>query len=439
MPTGGASFERHIVLIAVSNGTVKVLYNDNWQSTINGSGALSTTQAVVRSTQYFGKIYFADGSNWKYYDPSDNTVYAWTASAGSLPVDSDTNKPRLIVTWRGRIVLAGLELDPHNFFMSAVGDASDWDYSPLSITPTQAVAGNTAPFGKVQDVITTLIPYTDDVFIFGCDHSIWMLQGDPMAGGQIDLVTDIIGMAWGISWCKDPTGTLYFVSNLCGIYSLIPGQQPMRISQGIEQLVTEMLMEQVIIRLCWDDALQGLHVFVTPFAAPAATEHYFWEQRTGAWWKDVFGNVNHNPMCCLAFDGDLPGDRVTLIGSWDGYVRKFNPDATDDDGTAITSSVVLGPMLTRDMDDVLVKDQQAMLGTSSGTVTYSVLVGDTPEGALVATAAVTGTWAAGRNLQNLIRRAGHAVYVRIDASVQWSFEQLRMRISGQGKVRRRGR
>ncbi len=112
--------------------------------------------------------------------------------------------------------------------------------------------------------------------------------------------------------------------------------------------------------------------------------------------------------------------------------------AVDDDGTPIASSVVIGPLNTKDLDEILLKDLQAILGATSGTVAYAVYVGATAEIALASTAVVTGTWAASRNLLTLVRRSGHAVYVKITSTSAWSMEQVRCRIAAEGKVRRRG-
>jgi len=434
---------RAIQMIAVSQGNVYVAQSGDltWGSPSNLTGNTPPLiyTGVLFSAENNQKLYFADGTNWVYLDPKLNTVNTWTATAGTLPVDSENNTPRLICTWRGRTVLAGLKNDRQNWFMSRINDPHDWDYFPNESSAAQAVAGNNAPQGLIGDMITTLIPYSDDILLIGGDHTIWMLRGDPAAGGQIDRVSDSIGMAWGIPWCKDPYGVVYFFSNRCGIYSLVPGEAPRRVSQGIEQLVQEIDTGTNSIRMIWDDRWQGLHVFVTRLDQPRATTHYFWEQRTGAWWTDVFANNNHNPLCCAVFDGDDPNDRAALIGSWDGYVRKLDADADDDDGTAISSAVVLGPVLTLNLDDMLLKDLQTVLAEDSGNVTYAVHVGAHPEAALAATAAATGTWSEGRNLLSHVRRAGYAVYVKITATGQWAMESIRMRFAGRNKVRQRGR
>ncbi len=224
-----------------------------------------------------------------------------------------------------------------------------------------------------------------------------------------------------------------------GIYSLQAGGLPQRISQPIESLLKLVNTGTYTVRLIWDDRFQGLHVFVTYTASQSANQHFFYEARTGAWWQDTFANQAHNPLCVCTLDGNLPTDRVALIGSWDGYVRYLNPAATTDDGSNIIGEVVIGPILTKDMDEVMLHEIQAVMSENSGSVTFRVYVGNTAEAALASAAVVTGTWASSRNLANFVRRAGHAIYVRISATTPWAMESIRCRIESLGKVRRRGK
>ena len=442
-PGGGVQTSqsgRVVTLLAVSQGTVKVADAGAtaWVAVTNGAAALITSGTIM-SAVLNQKVYFADGTNYKFYNPATNAMAAWTATAGALPVDGNGNKPRLITMWRGRIVLSGILNDPQNWFMSAVDDATNFDYAPLSITPTQAVAGNNSTLGRIGDMVTGLAPFSDDVMLFGGDHTLWMMRGDPMAGGQIDRISDTIGMAWGEAWCKDPYGRIYFVSNRMGIYQIEPGSLPKRVSQSIEQLVKDVNTGTHTIRLIWSDRFQGLHVFITKTASAAAATHLFWESRTGAWWKDVFKNQNHNPLCCVTVDGNEPDDRVVVLGSWDGYVRFLDEAATRDDGSDIESSVMIGPLTTPDLDDVILKDIQAVMGDASGDVTFEVRVGETAEAAAKAAPILTGTWTKGRNFTNHVRQSGYAVFVRISSNSPWAMEVIRARVSALGKVRRRGR
>jgi len=439
---------RTVRLFAIAGGVAYYGSGGAW-TTANlaiapNAPTLSSTVQVIRSAYNSLVMFLVDGTNYNYWVPSTNTLTKWTATAGSLPLDSSSRPARLICTYRARTVLSGLPGDPQNWFMSAVytaegvGGGIDWDYSPATTTVTQAVSGNNAPAGLCPDIITALVPYSNDILILGGDHTIWAMNGDPMNGGRIDLVSDRVGMAWGDAWCKDPFGTIYFMSNQGNIFTLVPGQKPVKLSQAIDNLLSRLEMDSINVRLQWDENLQGCHVYTTPLGGVAACTHYFWERRTGAWWKDEFANTYHNPLACTNFDGNDPGDRVSLIGGQDGYVRGWNIGDADDDGSDISSSVVIGPMLTATFDDLILKDMQAVLGEESGEVTYEVLVGPTAEAALASTAVVSGTWAAGRNLTSPVRRAGHAIYVKLSSTNQWAMEGIRALLAPGNKVRRRG-
>lgn len=435
-----SSSQRVVSLVAVANGRVWTAApgNATWWPAVNNTGHTLNTTGVVYSAANQQKLWFADGTHWLTFDPSTNTVSNWTAASGTLFADSAGNTPRLICTWRGRTVLSGLLLDGQNWFATAVDDPTNFQLFPQPTLATQAVEGNNSTLGTVGDVITGLIPWSDDVLIFGGDHTLWQLQGDPFSGGQIQRLSDRIGMAWGQAYCKDPYQNLWFVSNQMGLYQYTPGQpQPVRVSGPIEQLLWNLDTGLNSFRLIWDDRYQGVHIFCTPTAAAAATTHLFWEQRSNAFFQDSFANANHNPLAVCAFDGNLPADRHALLGSWDGYVRQLSPSATSDDGTAIASSVTLGPILTSLLDDMMLKDIQAVLGETSGTVTYAVYVGDTAEKALSNPAVLTDTWGAGRNLNDQVRRAGHALWIKISSTSAWTLEQIRIRINGRGKVGQR--
>lgn len=434
---------RVVLLVAVSQGRVftTVPGSGEWIEANNNTGETPPLNysGVMFSTTAQQRMFWADGINQVYYDAVTNTLQPWLATAGTFPVDSENNLPRLICTWRGRVVQSGLLKDPQNWFMTAIDDPFNFDYGVESPGPADAVAGNNAPLGQIGDVITTLIPFSDDVLIFGGDHSIWRMQGDPADGGRSDLITDTIGMAWGKPWCMDPYGNIMFVSNKMGIYRMTTGQQPIRISQPIEQLLQEVNTGENSIRCLWDDRFQGMNVFITPLAEPADATHFFWEQRTGGWFKKKFSNPNHNPIACCTVDGNRPDDRVPVIGSWDGYVRAMSPTATTDDGEPIESYVLIGPFLTSNLDEITLYSIQGVLAQASQPVTYQFLTGRTAEEALTSTPKATGTLRAGRSLTQHVRKSGHAIWLKLSSSDVWAMEQIRLRLGTRGMVRQRGR
>jgi len=434
---------RVVTAVAVSNGNLLYAHAGEtaWTAATNSS---LTTPAFDASRLNFGtalngELWYVDGVNYRRFDPATGIVDDWTASAGTMPIDGAGNIPRLIETWRGGVWLSGLIGQPYNWFMSAVGDPTNMDLAPLSPSSTDAIWGSASRQGEIADMVTGFIPFTDDIGFLGCTHSLWLFNGDPRAGGSIDLISNSIGMAWGRAWCIDPYGTVYFMSNRMGIYTIAPGSQPQRISQQIDNLLDHVDSGANTVSLCWSEREQGVHAYITPTVAAGAATHYFYEQRTGGWFQDVFSNPNHSPLCCCQFDGNSAEDRVELIGSFDGVVRYLDQNASNDDGRIIQSSVIIGPISTDNLDELVIKELQAVLGSDSGSVTYSVLAGTTAEQALAQSARLTGTWTGGRNATEFIRVASHVLYIGVSSDNPWRFEQCRALIKTCGKIRRRSK
>jgi hypothetical protein len=279
----------HMVFFDPGNGNVQNWFasagslpadTDSAPGTITSATANGTTTLTGNGTQFGNATsvpfvgtgtLVGNGSNGFYVitataNTTSCTINAFGVDPGFSAADYfvSVDWPTLICTWRGRTVLSGLPFDPQNWFMSAQGNPSNFNYAPFPTVATQAVAGNNSPAGLCGDTITALIPFNDDILIFGCANSIWMMMGDPMAGGSIYLVTDKLGMAVGAPWCKDPYGNLYFVGGRGGIFMIAPGGQPQRISQPVEVLIEAVNYASAIVRLVWEDLWQGIHVFITP-------------------------------------------------------------------------------------------------------------------------------------------------------------------------------
>ena len=71
--------------------------------------------------------------------------------------------------------------------------------------------------------------------LFGGDHTIWMLRGDPADGGVIDNVSRSVGVAGPEAWATDGQGGVYFMSR-DGLYRLLP-------KQGLECLSGQAMAE----------------------------------------------------------------------------------------------------------------------------------------------------------------------------------------------------
>ena len=446
-PAANTLSYRQTAPMAIANGTVYAFTAPNTvtAATVGGARTLSNTVPFIFSSELFQRIYIVDGTSYKIWIASNNTTTDWTPTAGSLPGTDGTVAPRLIEMWRSRIVLSGLRTDPHNWFMSRLGDPLDWEYAPASTTETQPVQGGVGVVGKLGDVINSIIPYSDDICIFGCDHSIWQLAGDPQAGGRMDLISGTIGMAFGRPYCQDSTGTIYFLTSrgsVCtmrgGGSPLGTGGNPVSITEdSIDPLLTNTNLNTTYVRMVWDEEQNGAYLYLTPFLNSASTV-WFYDAKNKGWFKDAFSNTNVGPTSVKAFDGDLPGDRVVLLGGRDGYIRYVNVNSVYDDNIsnyAIGAYVIIGPTMAEDgKKPFILTELQALTDSSSNTIKYEILTGDTPDAALdTASVAFTadGSWGAGMGSCENPRVRGYYIYYKIgsnSATTSWAIERVRSKI-----------
>lgn len=426
---------RTTLLLGVVAGAIYTVTTAAVASPTSGTGytGFDTNAKLVCSTVLFKKLYYTDGVSYFVYDPkvgANGTISPWKAtSSGVIP-----ERMRLICTWRGRIVLARSSDNPSLWAMSKLGDPLNWDFFPPDITADQAVIGTTARAGLCPDIVNALIPYSDDLLIFGGDSSIWRLTGDPMTGGQFDLVSDVTGMSFGPCWDKDPNGVLYFFGSRGGVYRMVPGGVPVSLTDGrIERRLRDVDLETNYVQCIWDTRENGLHVFVIPYgAASAHLTHWFWEQKTDAWWEDEFGvttSVTIQPTSAIVFDGDDPDDRRLLIGCGDGRVRVIDEDAKDDDnGTGnaqtVDSRVLFGPFESTDPNlEMRFSGLVAQLAGDQDGTNYEVYVSDSPD--VRGAVRTRGYLHAGRNDRVPFAARGTYFWIRFRNAAmgeRWAFE-----------------
>lgn len=422
---------RSTTALAVAGGNIYTFTSSAFTTPTGGSGALSANAPVVFSAQLGERMYYCDGVNYAKWDSGTGAVTAWTAAtAGTIPA-SGGNVARLIESWQGRIVMSGIIGDRRNYFMSAIFDAENWDYNPNPTLETQAIAGNGGPAGIPGDIINGMVPYSDDVLIFLCDHSVYELRGNPMAGGRLDLITDVVGGAYGRAWCKTDTGIVYFFGSRGGIYRMTPGSMPERITRDrIDEQLATVNLDTHLVRMGWDDRTQGMHVFISPLAA-GATTHWFWDMRTDSWWPDVFADTNFNPLAIHQYDGDDPDDRVLMLGGRDGRIRYFSLTSKGDDTSEIDSYVFMGPLQMAQRQRVMIDEVHIALGVNSDEVLLTYHRGHDAEDASTNAEIHSRLVKAGRNYCFKNQLAGHSLFLKIrnhQRGEAWNLEYLSTRL-----------
>lgn len=419
--------------LVVAGGSIKKIVNNVLSTPTGGGNSMRLGPFDIQSAPAYAKAFFVDGENELTYDPVTNAVTVWTATtAGTLPVN-----PRLICLWRGRIVLSGVRADAHNWFMSAQGDPFDYDYAPATTSATQAVAGNNSEAGLVGDIITALIPYSDDVLIFGGDHSIWQMSGDPAAGGAIDCVSDETGIAWGKAWTRDPEGILYFFGT-DGVYKMVPGERPIPLTMGkLDERMKAIDLATSRILMAWDYANKGLWMTVSTADLALTADSYFYSKRADAWFPCEFP-ASMGPSHLLAYDAEKADDKATLFGSRDGYIREYNVLADDDDSTDIETLVRFAPV-SMDLNEGLINGLTVVMAEDSGDVTLKAYTGQSAEQLAQGTSPrFTRVITDGRNntITQRIRGAWLAIEMTSLGATRWAVESIKMMVKSSGKPKR---
>ena len=248
----------------------------------------------------------------------DWTVYPGGAS-GAMP-----EYAYLVCGYRGRLCLSGNPLYPNQWFMSKVANPWDWLYG--ADDPMSAVAGNNADAGQCPDIVRSLISFHDDYLIFGCAHTIWILRGDPVAGGSLDNLSDTTGIFGSDSWCFDDARNLYFWGS-GGIYKI----ESVTSDGGVINL-TEMVLPNIIndeaadpsthrITMGYDKKRHGIVVAITVLAS-GVNSNYFYSFKTQGFYSESYPE-ECGAYSLLYYNANDPAYADLLVGSKDGYIRKY--------------------------------------------------------------------------------------------------------------------
>lgn len=426
----------HDDVAVITNGTggvvdgtytiASVASGDDGDLTLSGLGAIGNGSCTVN-------IHRAP----KVYDPILNTLSIWQATAGLGQVP--TGCP-LICRYRDRLVLGGAADAPSVWYMSRSSDPNDWDYAADADDGSRAVAGTSTVAGDVGDPLTALIPHADDLLLFGCTSSLWVCRGDPAYGGQIDRVSDAVGVLDKHSWCRTPEGETVFLS-LDGIYSLAPGVSswPTRISR--ERIPADLLnvdKNLYTVSMAYDVRNRGIHIFLA-YTGRDTQKHWWLDWSTKTFWPVSVPSAMQ-PLCMYAHASEDSSRNGVLFGCMDGYIRKPDPASQTDDGTEITSWVMLGPLrLGKIGKEGLVSEIWATLPQASGQVTWGIKPGVTGEEAYSETALATGTWTYGMNYRSHPRVRAASVVIKLEnaeTNRSWSIEEIGIRVDPAGDVNR---
>jgi len=425
------------------------------------SGTFQVTTAITTAVSGGGDVIFpspaAPVSKPHWYDW---TVYNEDADTyGTMP-----DKAYLGCQYRGRAVLSGNPEYPYQWYMSR--QANPFDFAYAANDAGSPVAGGNSDAGELGDIIRALIPYNDDYLIFGCATSMWYLAGDPAEGGSLNELDLTVGIFGANSWCFDGTGTLYFWGTN-GLYSTTVPGVPRCVSQfSLPGIVGDEAADPSThrITMAYDRSRSGLLISIT-LLADGTNSNYFYDLRTideggvAGFFPESYPE-ECGPYSLFYYAANSTTYRDLLVGCKDGYIRKFDDSAKDDDigGTdeTIESNVSFGPIpcgkdssskgkLTK-LECVSAGGSPDGTQTDSDAASYEVYADNSAEGVIEKLAAGTSPNIAGtlkvpgRQRGGSIRKKVQAAYLGINlfnntGTQTWGFEQLLINLKDSGRIK----
>jgi hypothetical protein len=383
-------------------------------------------QAATRG----GKVYFAD-TVLKSFDPATGVVEAVVASSGSVPTGET-----VLAVYRDRIFLAG---QTNAWYCSRLGDPTDWSLSDAMEDPGRAIQGQLSDAAKIGDVVTAMVPIHDQALVMATENSLWVLRGGPTTG-QIENVSEQVGIIGPNAWALDPEGTLVFLST-DGVYVWGGGSRaaPTRFSgERLPDELREVDASTTTISMVYDAVERGFHLFLTPSSGSAT--HWWIDVESKAFWPQILPDAMQPVDTCYHAEGGL-GEAILACD--DGYIRRFVEGQEDDDGTAIDSHVLIGPVrLSKDdTHDALLAELHGVMdevsNNNGGTVTWRVVHGKSAaqaadaakadldlvlDGQSPVSVAASGTFVEGRNRVKRPRTRGAWVVLWLSSTERWSYE-----------------
>lgn len=408
--------------VALSSTSGYVMKTPREWTAISGL-TLSSGNHTVMMTRYAQKLYIADyntsGTGVVYeYNPKDDSIAALSATKGAVPTNCD-----VIGTYLGRLLLCKDNL----WHMSKIGDIQDWDYTASGVD--RAVSGQASDAYQIAEPLTAAIPFSDDILIFSGPNNMFVLRGDPSAGGRIDNLSYEVGIIDRFAYCIGSDGEIYFLSR-DGLYLLEPGALGSPRSISRQKLPTELRninTSAYEVSLVWNQDERGVNIYSTPLL-DRDTNHWFYSAEYGAFYRDVYAR-SHSPYCAMSYKTPLEDESGVLLGCHDGYVRTYSDIAQNDDSETITSYVDYGPFMIANADHFrgMIGELYGVLAAGSADVTVEVFVSDAAETIDTDTNSWSGEWSGdGLQIAHHPRIEGAAAIIRVGSTEDgtWAVEKI---------------
>ena len=419
--TGGGT--RREIAVTHANGTSVSNGANSWATYIQSAPGSDFSSCAVYLNRLFqatsaGKIRSVNLN-------SPGVGQELVATAGTAP-----EKCGIVVAWGDRLVVAGKFDDPHLVLACRIGDYQDWDYAAIDQSSAWVSSGATG--GIISDPVTSAIPHNRDCLLVGCTDSLWVLRGNPAAGGQSYVLSSEVGPLSQTAWCR--TGNDYVLMlTRDGLYTMQPGcgDPPTSLSR---EKIPEALMsispesgDKAFVG--YDHRFRGVHIHVR-YAGGQAVYYYHDLQSGGFWPMSTTYDLCLVPSLRRASTATRSAV-LPIAGS--GAVYQYDLASTE----AFQSYVLHGPVkLGSAHGSGNVMEARCVLATESDRVSWGIRTGASPQDAFTASESFVGRdWdQEGINYAQHPRVGGNAAYVKLEAtgSRRFSVDELTLLVRETG-------
>jgi len=405
------------------------------------NGVAITPDVGATAETYGSPFWYYD---WQEDEPAVNT---------NMPANSS-----VVFLYGGRIVL----LDRNLWYMSEAGDPFNFSYA--ADNANSAVAGVPTEAGKIGDQLIGGFPFKDGYLVLGCVSSLWVLTGNPMAGGSQQELTRAANMFSATSFCYGDTdgNDEAYILGTNGIHRINADWSVENLSiPMIPNLVEDLQLNpnDHRVSMAYDKKRHGVEINIAVIATGETTAYWFDLRTKGFFPETIESSIA--PSSLHYYDAQAEDKRDVMVGCVDGVIRRY--DATqkyDETGwtfaenkKAISGEVLIGPIQisnSRNFYAILDRLSFVLAGGSSGgsqadtdSVAWDICVANTAEDVLEKAVAgdffTSGTiTGAGRARDTRPRIAGVFAAIKLSnvtVDETWALEEVLAEVSDGGRIR----
>jgi hypothetical protein len=427
------------VIKTVENGTVStpiayltdesgnVITNEDEVPIVVSEGATVSAGFLVSGQQ---KVFAVTSSGISKFDPKTGQLEDLETVDGTIPTNCTFG-----AMYRDRLCMSGQD---NAIYMSRQGVYGDF-YAGADVSDQQrALAFQLSLSSDVGAAPTAMIPCMDAYLICATSRSLWALKGDPAGDGTLQRISETVGIIGSKAWVKIDS-TIVFLGR-DGLYQIqADGSGLKPLSDAIPDELQTIIVPTTVVSMGYDSDRPAFHIYLR--TADGSDTHWIYELATESFWAMRLQD-SHSPRVVCRHRGEL------LLGGSDGYVRKVTGD--NDDGAAIQSHVVLGPLRLGTRGNFgRMLNMHAMLAAGSGRVNWRIITGRTAEEAADNAKTAIESFQSGASYSSLVKGSGNwkagrsiMVYPRVRAiwcciwlqsTDTWAFEGLLFNTSGESR------